>query len=79
MGDWLTGTKATSDVWLGAQGHGYAFRVRARDSKGNAGAWNVEPARTPRRRWRRAGSDGSWPAASRTAPARTRTRPGSGR
>jgi spore germination protein YaaH/flagellar hook assembly protein FlgD len=38
---WLTGTKATSDVWLGADGHGYAFRVRARDSKGNAGSWNT--------------------------------------
>ena len=38
---WLTKTKATSDVWLGADGHGYAFRVRAVDAKGNAGAWNV--------------------------------------
>jgi flagellar hook assembly protein FlgD len=38
---WLTGTKATSDVWLGRDGHGYAFRVRARDAKGNLGSWNV--------------------------------------
>ena len=38
---WLTGTKATSDVWLGRDGVGYAFRVRARDSKGNVGACNV--------------------------------------
>jgi spore germination protein YaaH/flagellar hook assembly protein FlgD len=38
---WLTGTRATSDVWLGATGAGYAFRVRARDSKGNTGSWNV--------------------------------------
>ena len=35
---WLTATRATSDVWLGADGHGYAFRVRAVDSKRNAGA-----------------------------------------
>ncbi len=39
--DWLRATKATSDVWLGRDGTGYAFRVRARDTKGNTGAWNV--------------------------------------
>jgi spore germination protein YaaH len=39
--DWITGTQATSDVWLGADGHAYAFRVRARDGKGNLSAWNV--------------------------------------
>ena len=38
---WLTGTRATSDVWLGDDGHGYAFRVRATDTKGHVGAWNV--------------------------------------
>ncbi len=38
---WITGTRATSDVWLGDDGHGYAFRVRATDTKGNAGTWNV--------------------------------------
>lgn len=38
---WLAATKATSEVWLGRDGAGYAFRVRARDAKGNAGAWNV--------------------------------------
>ena len=38
---WLTGTKATSEVWLGKDGTGYAFRVRARDAKGNTGTWNV--------------------------------------
>lgn len=38
---WLAGTKATSDVYPGVDGHGYAFRVRARDSKGNNGAWVV--------------------------------------
>jgi len=38
---WLSDTRKTSDVWLGADGHGYAFRVRATDSKGNAGRWNT--------------------------------------
>jgi len=38
---WLTGTKASSDVFLGTQGHGYAFRVRATDAYGNVGAWDV--------------------------------------
>jgi spore germination protein YaaH/flagellar hook assembly protein FlgD len=38
---WLSGTRATSDVWLGRNGHAYAFRVRATDVKGNVGAWNV--------------------------------------
>jgi spore germination protein YaaH/flagellar hook assembly protein FlgD len=38
---WLTGTTATSDVWLGRDGHGYAFRGRAKDAKGNLGSWNV--------------------------------------
>jgi spore germination protein YaaH/flagellar hook assembly protein FlgD len=38
---WLTATKTTSGVWLGTDGHGYAFRVRATDAKGNVGAWNV--------------------------------------
>ena len=34
-------------VWTGLDGHGYAFRVRARDPKGNTSAWNV-PATTAR-------------------------------
>jgi spore germination protein YaaH/flagellar hook assembly protein FlgD len=38
---WLTGTTKTSDVYLGQDGHGYAFRVRAKDTKGNLGAWDV--------------------------------------
>jgi spore germination protein YaaH/flagellar hook assembly protein FlgD len=38
---WITGTRETSDVWLGADGHAYAFRVRASDTKGNVGSWNV--------------------------------------
>ncbi|MEI7744201.1 MAG: glycosyl hydrolase family 18 protein, partial [Chloroflexota bacterium] len=39
--DWLAGTRATSDIYLGSDGHGYAFRVRARDARGNTGTWNV--------------------------------------
>ncbi|HEX5828687.1 MAG TPA: glycosyl hydrolase family 18 protein, partial [Candidatus Limnocylindrales bacterium] len=38
---WLGGTKATSEVYPGRHGARYAFRVRARDSRGNVGAWNV--------------------------------------
>ncbi|OGO56206.1 MAG: hypothetical protein A2V85_07630 [Chloroflexi bacterium RBG_16_72_14] len=38
---WRTKDNATSDVWLGEDGHGYAFRVRAVDARGNTGAWNV--------------------------------------
>ena len=38
---WLPGTTKTSDVYLGQDGHGYAFRVRAKDTKGNLGAWDV--------------------------------------
>ncbi|HYN49230.1 MAG TPA: glycosyl hydrolase family 18 protein, partial [Candidatus Nanopelagicales bacterium] len=39
--DWLVRTKATSGLYLGSDNHGYAFRVRARDGKGNLSAWNV--------------------------------------
>ena len=38
---WLTGTKAASAAWFGVDGHAYAFRVRARDARGNWSAWNV--------------------------------------
>jgi spore germination protein YaaH len=38
---WLTATTKTSEVFLGEQNHGYAFRARARDGKGNVSAWNV--------------------------------------
>ena len=44
---WLARTQSTSDVWLGADGHGYAFRVRATDSKGNAGSWNTTSTWSP--------------------------------
>jgi spore germination protein YaaH len=36
---WLTGTTLASAIYLGADGHTYAFRVRARDSHGNVSAW----------------------------------------
>ncbi len=39
--DWLAGTQATSGVYLGSDDHGYAFRARAVDGKGNVSAWNV--------------------------------------
>lgn len=38
---WIVGTKATSATWYGHDRHGYAFRVRARDPRGNVSAWNV--------------------------------------
>jgi spore germination protein YaaH/putative cell wall-binding protein len=37
---WLTGTNLTSAAYMGASGHGYAFRVRATDAAGNVGTWN---------------------------------------
>ena len=39
--DWLIGTTATSAPYTGAPGYGFAFRVRARDTHGNASAWDV--------------------------------------
>ena len=39
--DWLIRTTATSAQYTGADGYGFAFRVRARDTHGNAGAWDV--------------------------------------
>jgi spore germination protein YaaH/flagellar hook assembly protein FlgD len=41
---WLRGTRATAATWYGVDGHGYAFRVRGRDPKGNVSAWNVTSA-----------------------------------
>ena len=38
---WLDDTSRTSATYRGADGHGYAFRVRARDKKGHWSAWNV--------------------------------------
>ena len=39
--NWISATTATSAIWYGVDTHDYAFRVRARDPKGNLGAWNV--------------------------------------
>ena len=38
---WLDDTTRTSGTYTGSDGHGYAFRVRARDRKANWSAWNV--------------------------------------
>jgi spore germination protein YaaH/flagellar hook assembly protein FlgD len=38
---WRSKTKATSDVFLGRTGVGYAFRVRARDAAGSVGAFGI--------------------------------------
>jgi spore germination protein YaaH len=38
---WLAGTKLTSSIYLGADGHTYAFRVRGTDVHGNVSAWNA--------------------------------------
>ena len=38
---WLSGTTATTGIYLGSTAHAYAFRVRATDSKGNVGTWDV--------------------------------------
>jgi len=44
---WLTGTSLTSSVYAGHDGHGYAFRVRATDGKGNVGSWDVSTVYMP--------------------------------
>ena len=78
---WLTATQATSDVWLGADGHGYAFRVRARRQQGQRRRLERRaPPGTRRPRSRRAASG----ASSRDGLAyrdgsRHRARPGSAR
>ena len=38
---WLSKTRRTSEVYPGRDGKAYAFRVRATDSKGHTGSWNV--------------------------------------
>lgn len=40
---WLSGTRATSAVYLGTAGRTYEFRVRAVDWKGNAQPWITAP------------------------------------
>ncbi len=39
--NWLLATPETSGTYLGTDNHSYAFRVRARDGKGNRSTWNV--------------------------------------
>ena len=39
--DWLTGVTGSSALYVGRSGHGYAFRVRCTDAKGNRGEWDV--------------------------------------
>jgi spore germination protein YaaH/flagellar hook assembly protein FlgD len=41
---WIKATTAASAAWYGVDGHIYAFRVRARDLKGNVSEWNVTGA-----------------------------------
>ena len=38
---WLNATTTTTTGFDGDDGHAYAFRVRARDRKGNTSAWNI--------------------------------------
>jgi spore germination protein YaaH len=44
--DWLIDTTAMSGSYTGADGYGFAFRVRARDTHGNVGAWDVSSVYT---------------------------------
>jgi spore germination protein YaaH len=44
---WLTGTAATSWTFNGASGNSYSFRVRATDSVGNVGPWDVSTTFNP--------------------------------
>jgi spore germination protein YaaH len=40
---WRSATTATSGAYTGARGHAFAFRVRARDHKGNLSSWTGIP------------------------------------
>jgi chitinase len=44
---WLVATTATSGTFLGTDNHGYAFRVSARDGKGNRSPWDVSSVYRP--------------------------------
>ena len=44
--DWRMGTAATSSIFLGLDGHAYAFRARGRDSYNNLSAWTVTSTAT---------------------------------
>jgi spore germination protein YaaH len=41
---WISATKATSATYVGARGHTFAFRARARDPKGNVSSWTGVPS-----------------------------------
>jgi hypothetical protein len=45
--DWLAGTTGSSALYVGRSGHGYAFRVRCTDGKGNQGDWDVSSTWAP--------------------------------
>ena len=45
--DWLAHTRATSGLYTGADGYGFAFRVRARDTHGNVGPWDISSVYHP--------------------------------
>jgi spore germination protein YaaH/flagellar hook assembly protein FlgD len=45
---WFSGTRTTEAIMLGLDGHGYAFRARATDAKGNRGRWNIASLPTAR-------------------------------
>jgi spore germination protein YaaH len=44
---WLTRTRTTSGLYPGSDRRRYSFRIRARDIKGNVGAWVAVPAAFP--------------------------------
>ena len=44
--DWRMETAATSSIFLGQDGHAYAFRARGRDSHNNLSAWTVTSTAT---------------------------------
>jgi spore germination protein YaaH len=67
---WLSKTKATQAIWLGTDGHGYAFRARATDARGNRGRWNVASLPSTRPTLRNGGF-----ATVRTATLTLRSRP----
>ena len=44
--DWLTGVAVTHAIYLGGNGHAYAFRARGHDSHGNVSDWGVTSTST---------------------------------
>ncbi|MET1231553.1 MAG: FlgD immunoglobulin-like domain containing protein [Candidatus Limnocylindrales bacterium] len=70
---WLDDTTRTSGTYTGGDGHGYAFRVRARDKKGHWSDWNVGDTWRPRVGSLRSGSFVRVTAASLTMRAAPNT------